>query len=101
MGHFTVPKSTRSSNPGDPMSFVVAADLIQVSSDRPAADNVVECQIISEQFMGTTVTLFLEAPGGEELKVQIGQRELEKIDLKGGTKLFASWPSNRAHVLQH
>ena len=101
MGHFTVPKSARSANPGDPMSFVVAADLIQVSSDRPAADNVVECQIISEQFMGTTVTLFLEAPGGEELKVQIGQRELEKIDLKAGTKLFASWPSNRAHVLQH
>ncbi|OYU72240.1 MAG: ABC transporter ATP-binding protein, partial [Alphaproteobacteria bacterium PA3] len=78
MGHFTVPKSARSANPGDPMSFVVAADLIQVSSDRPAADNVVECQIISEQFMGTTVTLFLEAPGGEEMKVQLGQRELEK-----------------------
>ena len=101
MGQFTVPQSARSANPGDPLSFVVAADLIQVSSQRPAADNVVECQIISEQFMGTTVTLFLEAPGGEELKVQIGQRELEQIDLKGGSKLFASWPIARAHVLQH
>ena len=57
-----------------------------------------ECQIISEQFMGTTVTLFLEAPGGEELKVQIGQRELEQIDISGGKRLFASWPAARAHV---
>jgi len=83
---------------GDPLSFVVAADLVQVSTERPAADNVVECQIISEQFMGTTVTLFLEAPGGEELKVQIGQRELEQIDISGGKRLFASWPAARAHV---
>ncbi len=99
VGEFTVPRPARPCNPGDPMSFVVAADLVQISSERPAAENIVECQIISEQFMGTTVTLFLEAPGGAELKVQIGQRELEQIDLKGGSRLFASWPSTRAHVL--
>ena len=98
VGQFTVPHPGRAVKAGDPLSFVVAADLVQVSTERPAADNVVECQIISEQFMGTTVTLFLEAPGGEELKVQIGQRELEQIDISGGKRLFASWPAARAHV---
>lgn len=94
-----MPRPARSCNTGDPLSFVVAADLVQVSSERPGADNVVECQIISEQFMGTTVTLFLETQGGDELKVQIGQRELEQVDLKGATRLYASWPTARAHVL--
>lgn len=84
---------------GDPLSFVVAADLVQVSTKKPTAENVVECQLISEQFTGTTVTLFLEAADGSEIKVQIGQRELETVDLTHGGKLYASWPSSRAHVL--
>ena len=49
--------------------------------------------------MGTTVTLFLEAEDGSEIKVQIGQRELETLDLSHGGKIYASWPSSRAHVL--
>ncbi|MFN4143351.1 ABC transporter ATP-binding protein [Aestuariivirga sp.] len=97
LGQFTVTRPGQG-KVGDPLSFVVAADLVQISTDRPAADNVVECQIISEQFMGTTVTLFLEAPGGYELKVQIGQRELEQVDFKCSSRLFASWPTARAHV---
>lgn len=84
---------------GDPLSFVVSADLVQLSTEPPKADNVVECQLISEQFTGTTVTLFLEAQNGSELKVQVGQRELEAIDLKGSGKLYASWPAARAHVM--
>jgi spermidine/putrescine transport system ATP-binding protein len=100
LGSFTVPASpSRQPKKGDLLSFVVSADLVQLSVERPKADNVVECQLISEQFMGTTVTLFLEAKNGSELKVQIGQRELEAIDLKGSGKLYASWPAARAHVL--
>ena len=76
---------------GDPLSFVVAADFVQVSTKRPAAENVVEFQLISEQFMGTTVTLFLEAADGSEIKVQIGQRELVILDLSHGGKLYTSF----------
>jgi spermidine/putrescine transport system ATP-binding protein len=100
LGQFKVPASAdRPVKTGDPLSFVVSADLVQLAAKRPTEDNVVECQVISEQFMGTTVTLFLETKDGSELKVQIGQRELEGIDLKGDNKLFASWPASRAHVL--
>lgn len=100
LGVFAVPAMTLpAAVPGDVARFVVAADLVQVSTARPAADNVIECQLISEQFMGTTVTLFLEAKDGTEVKVQIGQRELETLDLAHGGRLFASWPASRAHVL--
>jgi spermidine/putrescine transport system ATP-binding protein len=100
LGIFAVPSSSASrAEPGDPLSFVVAADLIQVSAAPPNADNVAECQLISEQFMGTIVTLFLEASNGAEIKVQIGQRELETINMQHGGRLYASWPAARAHVL--
>jgi spermidine/putrescine transport system ATP-binding protein len=100
LGSFKVPMSeTRKFKSGDPISFVVAADLVQISATHPKADNVVECQLISEQFVGSIVTLFLETKDGTELKIQIGQRELESVDLKATSKLFASWPASRAHVL--
>lgn len=100
LGRFSVPSSeTRKPRNGDPLSFVVSADLVQISAERPKADNLVECQLISEQFVGSTVTLFLETKNGTELKVQIGQRELESVDLKAASRLFASWSTTRAHVL--
>jgi spermidine/putrescine transport system ATP-binding protein len=101
LGTFTVPAAAApSAQTGSPISFVVAADLVQLSTKKPTTGNAVECQLISEQFTGTTVTLFLEAPDGSEIKVQIGQRELETIDLHHGAKIYASWPPARAHVLQ-
>ena len=100
VGRFSVPTpAVRRPSIGEPLSFVVAADLVQISAERPNAGNVVDCQLISEQFVGSTVTLFLETRDGTELKVQIGQRELELIDLKQASNLFASWPASRAHVL--
>jgi spermidine/putrescine transport system ATP-binding protein len=100
LGLFHVPAASVSSTKvGDALSFVVAADFVQLSTTKPKTQNVVECDLISEQFMGTTVTLFLEARDGTELKVQIGQRELETINITHGGKLYASWPETRAHVL--
>jgi spermidine/putrescine transport system ATP-binding protein len=100
LGTFTVPASAApQARVGDALSFVVAADLVQVSTVRPATGNAIACQLISEQFMGTTVTLFLEAADGSEIKVQIGQRELETLNLESGGKIYASWPTARAHVL--
>jgi spermidine/putrescine transport system ATP-binding protein len=101
LGQFLVPASgAPNAQVGAPLSFVVAADLVQLSAKKPTAENVVECQLISEQFMGNTVTLFLEAADGSEIKVQIGQRELETLNLSDVGKIYASWPASRAHVLE-
>jgi spermidine/putrescine transport system ATP-binding protein len=100
LGTFTVPTAdAKAMEAGDPLSFVVAADLVQISTKKTTAENSVECQLLSEQFMGNSVTLFLEAADGSEIKVQIGQRELETLDLSHGGKVYASWASARAHVL--
>ena len=84
---------------GDAASFVIAADLVQLTAGKPKAVNSIECSLISEEFIGSVVTLFLEAPDGSEFKVQIQERELSDMDLKHMGRVFVSWASDRAHFI--
>ena len=45
------------------------------------------------------VTLFFEAPGGTEVKVQVQERLLEGIPRGPGETLFLSFDPSHAHVL--
>ncbi len=45
------------------------------------------------------VTLFLEAADGSELKVQLQERELSKMDLKSAATIYLSWAANQAHYI--
>lgn len=84
---------------GDEGSFVIAADLVHLSTKNPKFFNHIKCSLISEEFIGSIVTLFLEAPDGSEIKVQIQERELVDMDLKQVNKIFVSWESERAHYI--
>ena len=84
---------------GDVASFVIAADLVHLSTTKPKATNNIECSLISEEFIGSVVTLFLETPDGSEFKVQIQERELSDMDLKHMGRVFVSWESDRAHFI--
>ena len=84
---------------GEAGQFVIAADLVHLSASRPKSENVLECSLISEEFIGSVVTLFLEAPDGSEFKVQVQERELADMDLKHTDKIFVRWASERAHYI--
>ena len=84
---------------GDRLELVVSADIVHVSGTEPKADNVVACTLISEEFVGSVVTLFLEADGGAELMAQIQQRQIENLDMHSGARLYLSWPTASVHVL--
>ena len=100
LGDFTVHLGNRvKPSPGDEGSFVIAADLVHLSPKRPRVGNHIECSLISEEFIGSVVTLFLEAPDGSEFKVQVQERELADMDLKHMGKVFVSWASERAHYI--
>ena len=89
---------------GDQLSFSIAADFLHLHSKKPSGksvrENVVPVTLISEEFIGSVVTLFLEAPDGTEFKVQAQERELSNIDLKSSQQLYVSWSASRAHVLE-
>ena len=82
---------------GSPAALVVAADLVEIS--RAASEGAIPCSLISEEFVGATVTLFLEAKDGTELKVQLPERALGDLDPHAGGDFYLSWPADAGHVL--
>jgi spermidine/putrescine transport system ATP-binding protein len=96
-GRFKVPSDAKS---GTPVTFVVAADLVTVSSVMPKGQNTVPAQLISEEFVGSMVTLFLEAAGGTEFKVQIQERSLAELPREPGQMLYLSFEPAHAHIVK-
>ena len=84
---------------GDEISFVIAADLVRLSQEPPAEGNAVPVSLISEEFIGSVVTLFLESDDGTEFRAQLQERELADIDLKAAKELYLSWPPASGHIL--
>ena len=105
VGQFTVVAGTKIPAQHDEITFVIAADLVEASRVKPAvgntvAENVVTATLISEEFIGSVVTLFLETEDGTELKVQLQERELATLDHTSGGTFYLSWQSASAHALQ-
>jgi spermidine/putrescine transport system ATP-binding protein len=99
-GTFTVDPSGADLAASQPATFVISADLVHLDLSEPKAENKVRCTLISEEFVGSMVTLFLESADGHEFKVQMQERELSSFDLKGGDALWLSWTAASAHVLR-
>ena len=100
LGRFQAARPDRLSlDDGQPVTFVVSADLVQWSGAEAALENHLACSLISEEFVGSMVTLFLETAEGVEFKVQTSQRVLERLDLSGAKTMFASWSPEHVHIL--
>jgi spermidine/putrescine transport system ATP-binding protein len=84
---------------GQEASFVISADLVHLTDAKPKTENAVQCQLISEEFVGSMVTLFMESADGHEFKVQMQERELSKFGLQSGMQIWLSWSKQSAHVL--
>ncbi|WP_435231446.1 ABC transporter ATP-binding protein [Pseudopelagicola sp. nBUS_20] len=98
-GEFTVPMNEVALTKGQQASFVISADLVHVVIDKPIEGNAVSCKLISEEFVGSMVTLFLENASGHEFKVQMQERELSNYNLKSGDQIWLTWDTQNAHVL--
>jgi len=82
---------------GQAATLIVSADLVHIS--REAGPASIPCTLISEEFIGSVVTLFLEARDGTEFKVQLQERELGELDVHAGETLHLHWEPASAHVL--
>ena len=84
---------------GSAVSFSVAADLMTVAAERPSS-NAIEVQLLSEEFVGSMVTLFFEAKDGTELKVQMPERSFAALRIETGKPVYLSFASENAHLLK-
>lgn len=83
---------------GMTVSFVISAEhvLLNTVDDK---HNQLEVNLISEEFIGSVVTLHFEARDGSEFRVQKQQREIEALDLEIGANVRVSWDAKHAFIL--
>jgi len=84
---------------GDSLDMVISADLVQISLDDPGTQNSLQCRFISEEFVGSIVTLFAELQDGSDFKIQTRQRDLAKMSLEEGDSFFVFWNATDAHLI--
>ena len=84
---------------GDALDMVISADLVQITMEDPKTENSLRCRFISEEFVGSIVTIFAELEDGSDFKVQTRQRDLANMSLEEGGTFFASWSAADAHLI--
>jgi spermidine/putrescine transport system ATP-binding protein len=89
----------RDVQPGDAVDYVVGADTVSLAAPNVPADNCVRCTMVSEQFIGSVVTVYAEAQG-IELRMQKRQHELSTAALEPGRALELCWSAESAFLLR-
>ena len=84
---------------GDRASIIISADLVRLTTEPTHTRNEIECRFISEEFVGSVVTLLTETLDGSDFKIQIQQRELSELDFSPGSVLYAHWDTSDTHIL--
>ena len=84
---------------GDRASIIISADLVRLTPEPTHTRNEIECRFISEEFVGSVVTLLTESLDGSDFRIQIQQRELSELDFSPGSVLYAHWDTSDAHIL--
>ncbi|WP_075221461.1 ABC transporter ATP-binding protein [Acuticoccus yangtzensis] len=95
LGPITVPLPGAADGPAE---IVVAADRMKISREAPAAP-ALAADFVSEEFAGTGIICYFEGPGGEELKAQVSEDELEALDPAPGARFYLTWAPESAHVM--
>lgn len=84
---------------GDNVTFIVSADLVSVSTERPAKpENAISATFRGEEFIGSVITMFFDTAKGE-FKAQQQQRAVERLGLRYGDKVHLSWTAADSFML--
>ena len=90
---------TRAPAVGDSVNLVVSADRVALNAPPEAHGNAVKGTVISEEFIGSVVTLHLDIGDGAVFRVQKQAHELDTVDITPGQTFRASWGAEDTYVL--
>ena len=91
--------SVRAPLVGDSVNLVVSADRVVLNAEAETHNNAVTGTVISEEFIGSVVTLHLDVGGGAVFRVQKQAHELDSVDITPGQTFRASWRAEDTYVL--
>jgi spermidine/putrescine transport system ATP-binding protein len=81
------------------VTFIISADLVSVSREQPAAENCISATFRGEEFIGSVVTMFFETDQGAEFKAQRQQRDVQRLGLRYGDRIYLSWAAGDSFML--
>ncbi|MGR6467944.1 ABC transporter ATP-binding protein [Rhizobium sp. PAMB 3182] len=82
-----------------PIELSVRADRIALSVQPRGVENEVCCTLMSEEFAGAVVNLYLESTAGTEIVAQLQRGDLDRLAAQLGQPIFASWAPEDGVVL--
>ncbi|WP_424934390.1 ABC transporter ATP-binding protein [Amaricoccus macauensis] len=90
-GRMQVPNGGQAMQMGEDAAFVIAADRVDLG-----APDGMPGTVLGLEFLGSTQTIYVEAPDGREFRVQKQQHEVEALRLGPGAQVSLGW--NPAHA---
>lgn len=81
-------------------TFLVPSNRVSISTEPTDSENEVEATLMTEEFTGSFVTLYLLLPDSTEMKVQMQQTDVDALGLIDGGTVYANWPAEAAYVLE-
>lgn len=98
-GSFVVPTPDPAPAKGDVLELMISADLATVSDTAGEYENMITGELISEEFIGSVITLYIDIGESTVFRVQKQQHELDALGYTAGSKLFASWRPEDTYIL--
>lgn len=86
--------------PDGAAQIVVAADRVSVSRERPAAGPAIQVAFLSEEFAGTGIICYFEAPDGTEFKAQVSEENLGALQPEPGQDFWLTWDPAAVHIME-
>jgi spermidine/putrescine transport system ATP-binding protein len=80
--------------------IVVAADRVSVSRERPATGPAIQVAFLSEEFAGTGIICYFEAPDGTEFKAQVTEDDLGALQPGPGQSFWLTWDPAAVHIME-
>ena len=81
------------------VELVISSDRMDISFDSSNLENQFPCKLVSEEFVGSIVTLLVETENGMELKIQKQHKDIENVQLQTGQALWVSWERKSAYII--
>lgn len=99
MGEVDLISDSDDLDPGQQLELVISADNLELNSSPVGNPNEFRCSVVSEEFIGTVVTLLLESAEGVELRVQKQQRDIDQFSFDEDSVVWASWSPENVYIL--